>query len=666
MVRALAKLALLLLFVFLLCLIALAFAPRGWLAARVEPLLSNVLGTPVSVESLDVSVFTLTPGVMLSGVTVSGADDDAVVSANKASVAVDLMKLLKGELVLDTVRLQGADIQAAVDSEGQANWLYLTPANADSLEEPDDGSGDLLLVNSIQISDVRVFLDDRYRDNVIDVTINGEASTTQPSLPTTIDVSGTVDDRTTQLTLQASSLVDLLLQSPNVLNNKRLTELDVDATLGQSTAVISAVVEDFGSSRSWRGEFEIDAQGMDDIQVLTQIDLPRLPPVQLTGDLLNEGDTWILRRFDGVLGDSDLQGDIRVNPGSTPPVVYANLISKTLDLDDLAGLIGGEPDPDEPGALNSERPNERPSPEVPRARPDTERLLPSETLAIKPLTQLFDGAVEYRAETVVSPTWPIQSLDVRVDIDGSRASVSITEFSVAGGVIDGELDFSVSDEDESSRGEISLQVKQLDLRQILASAGLDTQSVGQLGGQIKLWVRGDSLAQMAASADGGAFFLMTGGELDAILVELLGIDLTGSLSLFFTEGTDATRVNCAFADLQSRSGIVDIATLVLDTDDTVMLADGSVDLTAEELDVTVEPHPKDASILAAQTAVSIAGPFTDISVLPGASLPSRAAAAAVLASVVSPAAAILPFIESGSGQDSSYCSGMVTALDSAR
>ena len=114
-------------------------------------------------------------------------------------------------------------------------------------------------------------------------------------------------------------------------------------------------------------------------------------------------------------------------------------------------------------------------------------------------------------------------------------------------------------------------------------------------------------------------------------------------------------MRCAYASLFVEDGVVSIDELVIDSQDTVFLADGTVDLGAETFDVSLEPHPKDPSILASSTSVALGGRFAAPEVEVGPELPARVAAAAVLAAVAAPAAALLPFVETGGADDSQYC-----------
>ncbi len=292
------------------------------------------------------------------------------------------------------------------------------------------------------------------------------------------------------------------------------------------------------------------------------------------------------------------------------------------------------------------------------------KLLPDKPLPIKALADSFTGAVQYRALTVLSPVWPVDDIDLRVEVQSDRLVMSPVTVGLAGGRVEGSLEFEL--DQAVPVATVEAQIKQIELRQVMAATGIDDDSFGSLGGRLKFWMRGQSVAEMAASADGGIFLLMTGGRLDALLAELAGVDLFESITLLLDPEKTRTDIRCAYLDLHADKGIAEFNQFVVDTDDTVFLAEGSMNLNDESLDLVLEPHPKDVSLFAAQTAVKIRGTFTEPAILPGNALATRAAVAAVLASVASPAAALLPFVQPGTGQDSPFCDGLIEAIDDER
>lgn len=101
-----------------------------------------------------------------------GFGDDPLASMDRAGVAVRVLPLLQGELVLDTIRLEGLSANLIVNEDGEANWTLRGPA-AETPEsapepEPGDGSGadgglpvDIGTIGGVRVSDLNVRYDNR-------------------------------------------------------------------------------------------------------------------------------------------------------------------------------------------------------------------------------------------------------------------------------------------------------------------------------------------------------------------------------------------------------------------------------------------------------------------------------------------------------------------------
>lgn len=185
-------------------------------------------------------------------------------------------------------------------------------------------------------------------------------------------------------------------------------------------------------------------------------------------------------------------------------------------------------------------------------------------------------------------------------------------------------------------------------------------SVGTVAGQGKFWVTGNSIADLFGSADGGIVMLMTRGKLDALLVELAGLDAAESF-LAWLDGEGSIPIDCAYVDLQTRDGVVRIDTLAIDTTDTGFTGTGTVNLDNERLDITLVAHPKDVSALSASTPLHLGGTFNNLE--PGlqtGNLAMQLASSAVLAAVATPVAALLPLLDLGTGDELPYCDGLAS------
>jgi len=245
------------------------------------------------------------------------------------SVAIGLRKFIQGELNINEVIATDGSLSVAIDSKGRGNWQYLLAQDAPS-DSTSGSTGEpspfaLPTIEKLSLEDFRVELTNEQHsiDAQLQIALNGS---TLESRPTTLNATGTFNALPAEL--------DITTNLPtSVLQEKQSVSIDLGAQVGDSQITVEGTVNNLASLKDAELLFSTSAPGLGDVEVLTGLTLPVLPPVALSGTLRVEGSEYVLQRFDGTLGDSDVQGDIRINPSTTPPTVYANVISTRLDLD---------------------------------------------------------------------------------------------------------------------------------------------------------------------------------------------------------------------------------------------------------------------------------------------------------------------------------------------
>ncbi len=647
--RRFLKFVLFLLLLPVVLVVGVFWAPPESLARWVERGAERFADLQVDVESFDVAWFSEGPGIAVKSFRLP----PELLDGEQAEAVLDISELLSGQLLIDHITLSDTRLMLSRDEQGVWNWQEAFASSGDSTEQPADSeeatvAPGIPAIRQIDITDVTIGYDDAVLARQATAVVGITGSTTDPDRPTSLAADGELDGLPVNmdvvinpLTELSSSLDDLALKASATVGD---AEIALDGTIGNPSALSDLDMT-----------FSAEAPDLQDMEVLAGVTLPTLPPWRVAGEVRRDAQYWVLERFDGKVGDSDLEGDFRIDPTSTPLEAYANLISRTLDLDDFAGLLGGVPDPDESATAEQQ--------EVAETREEDNQILSDEPIALAALTEYFTGAVEYRAEEVRSPVWPIESLDTRVEVNAGKADVTRLKIGAAEGVISGTA--SLDANQQPTTGEFELEVNAVNLQEIMEAIGIDDDSFGRIGGNVRYWFEGDSVADIAASLDGGMFLLMTEGKLDALLLELAGIDVVETLFLLIDPGKTLATLECAYLDLSVEDGVADISRLVLDSSDTVFVGDGQIDLNDESLDVAVEPYPKDTSLISAQSSARVRGTVGDIQVLPGEELVLRAASAAILSTLVTPIAALLPLVQPGEGEDSAYCDGLISALDDA-
>jgi uncharacterized protein involved in outer membrane biogenesis len=634
----------------------LTLMPARYLTQQIEALGSSITGGDLQVETVLLEIWQRQPEINVSGIQLFGPEGDRLLVVDMLRLSIDAPKLLGGVMLLPELHLSAPAITIERQVDGSLNWgqLSLLTDIAQQGERPLSENEETQQrpaqmftpkIEQLLVTDARLIYLDQQRDFTAELTGSIE-SDSQSESPTLVAAEGSVNSVPVTLDIELPSL-DALHRV--AANTAVLENVSAQLEFAESAATVDGNV-DLQVAGATDLDVSVSLTGTKNLQQMLGISLPELPPLRLQGRLTRDQSDYVLRKFDGRLAQSDLQGDLRLNPQTSPVTLYANIISTRLDIDDLAGLIGGKPD-------DSQQPD---SPQIAQ----TTRLLPSAPIDLIPLTRLFNGAVEFRADTVLSGSWPVESFDTRFEINGTDVAIPYINVAIADGRVSGVMKLNAATQPPEIVAE--LNVRQVDLKAVMKSIGIDDDSFGIVGGEVKFWSKGHSVADFAAHLDGGMFLLMVNGKLDALLAELAGIDLLESLALIVKPGKSLTDIRCAYLDVLAEQGTVDIGTMVLDTTDTLFIADGQLDLAAEELNLTVEPHPKDVSIIASKTSAVIRGPLSNLSVLPGTSLTARTAVAASLAGLASPVTALLPFVQLGTQSNSHYCSGLIESIDNER
>ena len=420
--------------------------------------------------------------------------------------------------------------------------------------------------------------------------------------------------------------------------------------LDLSSDIVGSQIEVRGSilrPMAFKGlDLRLDLEGPNPQRLtrLLGLPLPELPPYAVSGDLSLENQRWAFTDLTGEVGNSDIGGEIRFDTDSQPPRLTADLNSTSLDIADLGGLIGAEPS--QPGTSGPTDSADTSSDRV---------ILPDHPLVSDDWRKLI-ADVRYGGVSVRAADIPLSNVVIEFALNEGLAELDPIRFGVGDGHVDFSLDLDINP--NPPEGTLQLDGKAVDLGNALKEWPIAEGTVGTIAGQGKYWVTGSSVAELFGSADGGLVLLITRGKLNALLVELAGLDISQSF-ISWLGSREPIDIDCAYMDLQSRDGVIDLDTLAVDTADTMFTGAGTVNMNSESLDITIQAHPKDASVLSGRTPLHLGGTFGNID--PGVQtddLALRAGGSVILAPVATPVAALIPLLDLGAGDDVPYCDGL--------
>jgi len=617
------------------------------LKAWIENTVSSRTGRELTIGGFDID-WSLRPRVRATEVRFENADWAA--APEMASIAglnlrLDLPALFSRKVVIYDLRLSQPQVWLERNAGGDGNWKF-----GDGDEEERGGEATLPELHRLSIDEGQVRFVEQQLDTDIQVAIAADPDAGRQQA-VNVRGAGSYRGEPFELTAQGDSLLRLFEPDQGY-------RLQAAAAAADTSVRLEGEIFDPRALTASDLNLVMELAGPDPERLyrLTGLPLPSLPPYRIAGRVVRQGQKWTLSDFDGTVGDSDLHGNLSLALDGERPVLTAELTSEMLDLDDLGPLVGAAPET-KPGETAS--PEQRQEAE---ARQEIDRILPQEEISIERV-QVLDAAVQYSARRVKSGKLPVDALEVRFTLEGGRMAFSPLKLGVGKGSIDGQLHLDTTG--EALEAKLNAELRRVDLVELLRAFEVADESFGTVAGKANLWMRGNSVAALLGSADGGLYLLMTGGQLDRLLVELAGLDAGEALMALMGDAPQSIPIECAFLDLQARGGVFSLDTAIIDSTDTLFLAGGAVDLGDEQIDVVLSPRPKDPSLFAARSELRIQGPLGDPGVRPGGETLLKGAAAAVLAAVAGPAAALLPLMETGGGEHSTICSGLVGSAEEA-
>ncbi|MDQ2695939.1 MAG: AsmA family protein [Pseudomonadota bacterium] len=599
---------------------------------------SELTGRQLSIDDLDVDLG-WRPLITLNGVRFENAawsEDPWMVDIRQLRFRIVLKELLKFRTVLPEVDFTEPKIILELNAEGAPNWEFTTGPLSKAATEaavPEERA-EFPVIGELTIDDGRVI----YRDpgqgmdiTAVIATARGEAEGGQRQVE--VSGEGRYQGEPFKLEARGGSLLSLR-------ESEEPYPLRVEVTIGATHGRLDGTLQD--PLQLAGPDLSLFLKGPDPAQLfpILGIPLPTLPPYQVEGRLTREADTWIFRDFAGRVGDSDVAGFLSVDTGRDPKFLKADVTSRKLDFDDLAGLVGGTPDAGETASEEQKRKAAQ--------REASGRLLPDDPIDLEKL-RAMDAEVKFRGKQVIAPKLPLSDLTANLQLRGGRLIFDPLNFGIDGGTIHTWIDIDGSR--QPPRTALKFRLNQIDLRDLLKRFEIAENSAGTLGGRGDLHGSGASAAKFLGSASGDLALIMNGGKLDGLLVELAGLDFGEALIALTAKERDID-IRCVVGDFRVKQGVMNVQTLVIDTTDTNITAEGAVNFRDESLNLTLKPHPKDVSILTARTPIDIDGTFKDPAVAPKAGpLAARGAAAAALGALLTPLAALVALVEPGGGED---------------
>ncbi|WP_369943737.1 AsmA family protein [Xanthomonas medicagonis] len=618
----------------LLLLIVILVFDWNWFKGPVERAVQAKTGRGLHIDGdLDVDLGgTITiRGDRLRFANADWSKQPQMADAQRAEIDLALWPLLRGKVRIPEIRLTRPNLLLETGPDGRpGNWNF------------GGGGGSQVVLGRLLVQQGRLKFQDVRGRTDIDVSVDSLVSQRRRGdAAPPIAVAGDGRWRGNPFTLKGSTASPLELSESD-----HPFRVDLRGSAGSTRAHMRGTLTNPFQLRVFDLQLTLAGADMAHLYPLLGIAIPSTPPYQLDGRLKRNGEVWRYENFSGRAGDSDLAGDVQIDTAGQRPFLRADLRSRRLDFDDLAGFVGAPPRTGAGETANAEQ-----KAQAAKLAAD-DKVLPSTPYNLGKL-RAMDADVRWKAQRINAQTLPLDDMDAHLKLNDGVLLLQPLNFGVAGGDLRSDIRMDARKPAIATRAQISLRGVQL--AKLFPDGKLAKEASGAIGGEIALAGTGNSIAQMLGSADGSVAIGMGKGHISNLIMELAGLDVAESLKFLVTKDREIP-VRCAFGDFAVRDGVMDARALAFDSTDTLLIGSGSIDLDQEKLDLLLKARPKDRSILSLRSPLRVGGTFKDPSFRPDfKALGVRGAVALALGSIAPPAA-LLATLETGPGKDAD-CGG---------
>ncbi len=279
-----------------------------------------------------------------------------------------------------------------------------------------------------------------------------------------------------------------------------------------------------------------------------------------------------------------------------------------------------------------------------------QRLMPDATLNVGRFRSI-DADVSYRALSIRDAPIHLKAVSTRVKLDDGLMRAEPLALDLPQGRVSGYVQLDARKRQPVTDLDLRLSNGRLEQLVPVSFQG-STPYSGSLVGRARLTGAGDSVHKAFANANGEVMLVAPGGEIRESIAQLLGVNVIKGLGLLFAKDKETTPIRCGVAHFQARNGTLSASQIVFDTGPVLVTGKGAIDMDTERLDFRLQGHPKKVQVIRLILPVTVGGTLLKpkVGVEAGKAI-GQGGVAVALATVLTPLAVILPFVDSGLAKD---------------
>lgn len=617
-------------------LLVLGLYTWGILAGPAASLASHEMHRRVHIDRFSAHLLRATPTVTINGLTVANpawAKGPYLARIRSITFGIEPWQLLRARIVLSRLQIDDPDIDLQRDAQGRENWDF-SPTPAKPAQAPTNATvapPRLPAVKLFTMNGGSVQINDAIRHLQFQGAVAANENAAHPEHePLRVQGHGELNGKPFQLIFSGSALFNLQLDKPYNFNSS--------ITAGPLSVLVQGEIDRPFDFAHFGASLQVKGQNLAGLYYLTGLALPFTPPFAFSSRMRNDAETFTLRDIRATVGQSDVEGDMRVQEAGTRPLLTANLHSRLMSLSDLAPSIGagvpaGKSGKSGQADLEAPNPNKTAYGVLPTYRFDFQRL------------RKMDARVQLQADAIKT-SMPIKQLQLDLALQNGQLALDPLQLTLPLGALSGVV--RVDAHGSEGIAALDLRLRDIDLSQFKPAAAPQSPVAGTLLARVQLKGRGSSVHDILGTSNGLFTVVVPHGAVRKSFAELAGVNVAKGLGLLLSKSQQQATIRCAVAAFAVRQGVAHVQQLVFSTDAIRVTGRGDINFNNERLDLTIQGHPKHFQLLHLYVPVVVDGTLSKPSfgVKPGGLL-AQAGAAAALGVLATPAASLLAFVDPG-------------------
>ncbi|MBW3560761.1 MAG: AsmA family protein, partial [Proteobacteria bacterium] len=543
----------------------------NWLRGPIGRYASARLDREVRIHGdLDVKLFSRTPRATANGITVrqpAWAGSGQMAELQRLTVEVELFPLLRGQVRMPLLAVDRPVVVLRRDAQGRANWDF---GKDEDKKEP----AKLPPIRHFVINEGRL----DFRDVKRGLTFGGTVSTSERS------------DRNSASAFRLQGKGQLQREPFNVLvtggplvnvRPDRPYPFDAEITAGPTRATARGSIPKPFDLGVFSMAVTLSGPDLAEVYHLTGVAVPNTPPYRLSAQVSRDADVYRARRLAGRVGDSDMGGSLTIRTGGKRLRLDADLVSRSLDFDDINAVLGGAPDPSETASAQQKA--------VASQMRASGRLLPDASLDVERL-RAMDAEVRFRATQVKSSVVPLRALTLDLTLKNGVLTLDPLSFRFPQGRLESKI--KIDGRGSTPVTSLDARLRGIEIGQFIPTRGAQAPLEGTLHARAKLTGAGESVHAAASNADGAITLVMPRGRMRQAFAELLGINAGKGLMLLLSKDQSETPVRCAVAEFKVTNGTLSAQRIIVDTGVVLASGSGTISLDNESMNLLIDGETK--------------------------------------------------------------------------